>query len=129
MPEPTAVELAPIFHTYGLAVYTGQLLEHGLGLLLSVIDEERKREGLPPRTTFADPRSHKTLGVLFGEVKLVEYLSESEQKQIQYAAKVRNQLVHSYWNERHMQATLTPRKRGINLIMFISIMVRQAHHE
>lgn len=47
MPEPTAQELAPIFHAYGLAVYNCHLLEDGLGLLLSVIDEERRRQGLP----------------------------------------------------------------------------------
>lgn len=112
MPEPTSRELAPIFSTYGHAVYTCHLLEEGLALLLSVIDEERRRQKLPPRPIPMDPRSPKTIGVLFSEVRAVEYLTDPEIRQIQSATRVRNLLIHSYWGERTMQATLTPAGRA-----------------
>lgn len=112
MSEPTAQELAPIFHAYGLAAYHCHLLEDGLGLLLSVIDEERRRQGLPPRPTPVDPRSPKTIGVLFTEILAVEYLTDAERRWIQKATQVRNLLIHSYWDKRKMQAMLTPEGRA-----------------
>ncbi|MEK6245217.1 MAG: hypothetical protein AABM33_12060 [Pseudomonadota bacterium] len=112
MPDPTAEEMAPIFRAYGHAVYTCHLLEDALGLLLSVIDEERRRQNLPPRPSPIDPRSQKTIGVLFAEVRAIEYLTAPEIKQIQDAARVRNLLIHSYWDERKLQAMLTPTGRA-----------------
>jgi len=112
MPDPTAEEMAPIFQTYGHAAYTCHLLEHGLALLLSVIDHERRRQNLPPRPSPIDPRSPKTIGVLFAEVRTVEYLTHPEIKQIQDATRLRNLLIHSYWSPRTMQAMLTPTGRA-----------------
>lgn len=112
MPDPIADETAPIFRAYGHAVYTCHLLEDALGLLLSVIDEERRRQNLPPRLSPSDPRLPKTIGVLFAEVRSVEYLTAPEIRQIQDAARVRNLLIHSYWGNRKMQAMLTPTGRA-----------------
>jgi hypothetical protein len=111
-PEPTSQELAPIFHAYGHAVFNCHLLEDGLGLLLSVIDDERRRQNLPPRPKASDPRLPNTIGALFADLKVVEYLTEAEQRKIQKAATVRRLLIHAYWDKRTMQAILTPRGRA-----------------
>ncbi len=112
MSGPNTTELAPIFHSYGLAVYTCHLLENCLALLLGVIDDERKRQGLPPRTSPVDPRMPKTIGALFAEVRAVEYITVPEKRQIQEAARIRNLLIHSYWSPHKLQAFLTPAGRA-----------------
>lgn len=106
--------IAPVFEAFGAAVFEAQLLEHGLGLLLKVIDHERQKEGLPPgKVDFDRPGAPKTIGKLFQEVRAVEYLTDAERKSIEKGVKMRNFLIHAYWasDGSRVKAMLTARGR------------------
>jgi hypothetical protein len=110
--ETVKKQITPIMYAYGLAVFEGQNLEHGLGHLLRIIDHERKKEGLEPlNADIDDPYSYKTIGQLFNKVKAVECLSQKEINIIKRGIKDRNLLVHSYWLEKNVEAILTPAGR------------------
>jgi hypothetical protein len=112
MGKPTAEETAPIFAAYGHAVYAAQSLERALRLLLDVVSYKRRERGATPVNVDLDhPDSHKTLRPLFEDVLRVEYVTGAEQKVVWEAVRNRNTLVHSYWDEEHVLATLTPRGR------------------
>lgn len=113
MGAPKKEELTPIMAAFGRAVFEGQNLEHGLNLLLKVIDEERVKEGLKPiNADIDDPQSPVMIGGLFGRVKNVESLTKSEIEVIKSGMKCRNYLVHVYWKEEHnVAAMLSPEGR------------------
>jgi hypothetical protein len=91
-------DITPLFWAFGGAVYEGQHLEHGLQLLLSLIDHELKVKGKTRvRLTVDSPNAHKKLGELFDEVQSFEYITDAERKIIQKGLKTRNFLVHAYW--------------------------------
>jgi len=105
-------ETEPLFWAYGHAVYAAQLLEHGIRLLLSVIDNERMKSGLPEiKLDIDNKKAHKTLGTLFNDALKLEYITEQEKKIIWLAIKDRNVLVHTYWDDKHITATLKPKGR------------------
>lgn len=107
MSKADAEETGPVFLAYGQAVYAAQLLEHGLRALLNVIDLDRKHSGLEElELELDDPGIQKSLNTLFGDLLRIEYITEAEKKTIRRAIKDRNVLVHSYWGEKNILATL-----------------------
>lgn len=105
-------EIAPLFEAFGAAVFEGQHLEHGLGLLLVLINYVLKAQGkAAARLTVDSPAAPKTIGKLFEEVQVFEYLTEAERKLIQKGVRSRNVLVHSYWKNERIAATTTPAGR------------------
>jgi len=112
MGKPDSKETEPLFWAYGHAVYAAQLLERGMRLLLEIIRKEREKSGVENTgLQLEDIDSIKMLGILFKSVKEVEHITNSEEKIIYKAIKCRNILVHSYWSERQISATLTPEGR------------------
>ncbi|MCP4336150.1 MAG: hypothetical protein GY785_26195, partial [Gammaproteobacteria bacterium] len=109
---PNIKESEILFWAFGHAVYAAQTLERGVKLLLYVVDGEREKSGLPK--LFADldnPRIKKSLGTLFNDALKVEYLTNKEKDIIWAAINVRNVLVHSYWGEKQILASLKPKGR------------------
>jgi hypothetical protein len=112
MSKPNIRESEPLFWAFGHAVYAAQLLEHGMRLLLHVVNYERQRANLPLATLDIDSSEPpKTLGTLFNEVLAAEYITDAERRFVWAAVRDRNVLVHSYWDEKHTLATLTPKGR------------------
>ncbi|HJX09355.1 MAG TPA: hypothetical protein VJ733_02510 [Candidatus Binatia bacterium] len=113
MTRSRKADIAPLFEAFGAAVFEAQNLEHGLSLLLSVIDAEFKKTGrVRSRVNLDTPSAPKTVGKLFEEVKLVEYLTEPERKIIARAIRDRNYLVHSYWNGDRITAMMNQKGRN-----------------
>lgn len=112
MSKPKPQESEPLFWAYGHAVYAAQILEHGIQLLLLVVDNERKKSGLSQlNVELDDPKSKITLGPLFNKALKVEYITKPEEQMIWSAISDRNILVHSYWDEKHILASLNPNGR------------------
>ena len=112
MGNPTEAEIGPIHKAYGSAMFTAQLFEHGLALLLQVISEERKRQGLEPRRVpIDDARRFTTIGIAFKQLKSVQSFSHDEYSVVDAGIKARNLLVHAYWNESRSFALQTPAGR------------------
>lgn len=113
---PTKAEMTPVMTAFGAAVFEGQNLEHGLSLLLRIIDSERHKAGLKPlNADLDDPRSKETIGRLFRKAKDVESFSPEDLQLIQSGIEDRNYLVHSYWLDDRVTSMLTAagRKRLI----------------
>jgi hypothetical protein len=108
-------DIAPLFEAFGAAVFEGQHLEHGLQLLLALIDHKIQAQGkFRIRLKVDSTTAHKKLGQLFDEVKQFEYLTDAERRIIQTGLKTRNFLVHSYWNgERIKEGTTIAGRRAI----------------
>jgi hypothetical protein len=93
---------------FGAAVFEGQNLEHGLGLLLRIIDSERRKAGLKPlNADLDDPRTKETIGRLFRKAKDVESFSPEDLQFIKSGIEDRNYLVHSYWHDDRVTSMLT----------------------
>lgn len=113
MTEPTRTELEPVFGMFGVAVHQAQQLEHGLQLLLQIIDEQRQRDGKPPRQrpNLDAPDAPRTAGCLLKELDAATHLTDAERKAIQAGIRKRNFLVHSYWHGDRILAMLTVKGR------------------
>lgn len=113
MAEPTRTELKPIFGMFGAAVYQAQQLEHGMQLLLQIMDEQRQRAGKPPRQRpdLDAPDAPRTAGRLLDELEAATHLTDAERKAIQAGIRKRNFLVHSYWHGDRVLAMLTVKGR------------------
>jgi len=98
---------------FGAAVHQAQQLEHGMQLLLQIIDEQRQRAGKPPRQRLAldGPDAPRTAGRLFEELGAAAHLNDAERKAIQAGIRKRNFLVHSYWHGDRVRAMLTIKGR------------------
>lgn len=112
MAEPRREELAPMFAEFGVTVYQAQLLEEALRLLL-LIGREYAKTQIPNEAIRypVSPDVKKTLGKLFDEVTKIELIAVKDQKLVWAAIRVRNLLVHGYWDKDRTLRTLTPEGR------------------
>lgn len=91
-------DLAPLWHAFGAAVFEGQHLEHGLQLLLKLIDHDLTAKGKSRvRLNIDSPQAHQKMGDIFDEVQLFRHFTDAERKIVQKGLKTRNFLVHAYW--------------------------------
>lgn len=113
MTEPTRAELEPVFGMFGVAVHQAQQLEHGLQLLLQLIDMQRQQAGKPPRQRpdLDAPDAPRTAGRLLEELDAATHLTDAERKAIRAGIRQRNFLVHSYWHGDRIEAMLTVKGR------------------
>mgnify|MGYP000619210644 CR=1 FL=1 len=79
-------DLAPLFEAYGAACFQAQHLEHGLLLLLKIL--QRPALGKKP-----------TLGKLIKHAKDLKLFTSEDSRSLRSALELRNNLVHGYWHQ------------------------------
>lgn len=112
MPEFAHSDIAPVYEALGAAVFETQHLERGLYLLLKLTGE-KSRQGnpaIPPPLDSAD--APQTIGKLFREVRIREYLTDAEKSAVKGGVRERNALIHAYWTDKRTRALLTPAGRA-----------------
>lgn len=113
MTEIEYADTAPVYLALGHAVFKAQHLEHGLSLLLKVMDVKSSQGRAPAVAAPLDtPDAPQTIGQLFREVRLRKYLTVAERTAIQAGVKERNHLIHAYWNHSRTLALMKPAGRA-----------------
>jgi Ni,Fe-hydrogenase I large subunit len=97
---PTSEVLKEVYAWYGACMYHGQVLEVGLGSLLTALETAKSKA--PTRATFDALQANyekKTLGTLIGKLSSHAILSSDLAEALKNANTKRNHLAHHYFRE------------------------------
>jgi len=97
-------DLTEIMSEFAYAVHAAQMLEYGLGILLTQIAVNQRIEFTDgPKQAFRKGKEIKSLAAIFKAVREKEYFTPAEENEIWAAINLRNDFVHSFLVDRGIQ--------------------------
>ena len=104
----TEEQIREVYARFGLAVYYGQVLEHGIVNALLVLQISKKEISCASDIEiFVDQQFENTLGRLIKNLKSELTLPPGLEERLREALKVRNYLCHNFFRERVVECNST----------------------